>query len=326
MTVPKKSVTDGRSSVATPTAEVDVYGLPLYARIEFLLALQRVAPKVLSSLRDDILPAFRQILSGAGTQPEAIADQRGRGAGAIQRVHHALELPLFRWASVFNLPDVKAGQIEQSSLRSPGNSALQYWFAGMPFFSLLVTVATDTLTVWAIRQAEPPLYWNLEPIQNKWRSELQPCETSLQIAISAWQPGAETREAFRQRANREFDDGLNEHIAAVDRELTASGPFALGEPTSDLAPVLAEHIRQHNRSSGPPRAVKLPGRHVPEHIDWLVKYQVLGQLWGTIAAEDRSERHWRTVKAGVHLGAERVIGPDYKSWLRVSPRGRPRKA
>ncbi len=325
MTVPKKSAA-GRSSVATPTAELEGYGLPLFARTEFLRAIQRVAPQALSCLRDEVMPKFQQILPWAGVEPRDLATASNRCGAGERYVWHSLEPPLFRWAARFNLSDVTAHAVYNSTYLSPGQSGLRYESGGMPFFTWLVLVATDTLAEWAIRDVERPLDWNFARLE-RWRAALRPRETSLQVIIPAWAPGTETREGFIERARREINTRLDEYVASVRRELTEPEPSYLGEPTLDLAPWFAEQIRQHNSTfKGSPRAAKLPERYAPEHFDWLVRYQVLERSWLAIAAEVGKKGRWRTVKNGVHHVAERVIGPDYKSWLRRSPPGRPKKS
>jgi hypothetical protein len=246
VTAPKQTnlTADGRSSVATPSEEADPRGLPLHARTEFLRAIQRIAPAVLRDLRDEVMPKFRQILPWAEARLEDFATEPSRkGTSAVHYVWHSLEPPLFRWAARYNLSDVTANSIYNSTFISPKHSALQYDSVGMPFFTWLVVVATDTLAEWAMRDVEQPLDWSFSGL-HRWRDRLRSSENSLHVTIPAWTPGTETREAFSVRARREFDNRLEEHVGRVWRDLSEPEPIDPGEPTEHLAPFFAEQIRQ----------------------------------------------------------------------------------
>jgi hypothetical protein len=62
----------------------------------------------------------------------------------------------------------------------------------------------------------------------------------------------------------------------------------------------------------------------PEHFVWVAQFQVLQQPYEQIARKTKKSR--QAVYNGVAAAARYLVGPRFRRWLRVSPRGRPKRS
>jgi hypothetical protein len=116
-----------------------------------------------------------------------------------------------------------------------------------------------------------------------------------------WNPQTEGRGSAWDRIIGEFKTGLRDYMAEKEKAQEEAG------------------------------REKAPRRFAIRHFDWLVLYQVLETPYYQIAKTEYVKKAGQ-MKAAVNFvtravkdAAELVIGRDYKSWLRKSPPGRPRK-
>jgi hypothetical protein len=276
----------------------------------FFLAIEGQAPEVLQTLRDDVLPVYRQIEGETGRTPK----QSGE----------LLFDTIWCWAEQFHPvggeddaearqnTEVPAGEPETlAELLNPDNFSPEMQF----FLGWVLFAAYGTLKAWAGPQGPPAeLRWTLplrdfelgvvlEDTQDLDRAAeeqftLDPAEAppEYHFRVAAWHPIQESRAECERRALEEVRRQLQ---VQLDQDERLYRQVAGLQPTKRVMTM--------------------------QHFDWLVRYQVQRKPLLQIAKHCNPPTTTPSVWQGVRAAAERVIGPGWERWLRRAPRGRPRK-
>jgi hypothetical protein len=88
---------------------------------------------------------------------------------------------------------------------------------------------------------------------------------------------------------------------------------------------LDAYVEKHSRSAEQLGWVRLPENVLPEHFEWLVRYQICRQSQREIIAETGTKRKHSAVAAGIRNAARLVAGEHYRYWLRPPLPPGPRK-
>jgi hypothetical protein len=275
----------------------------------FFLAIQRLAPEVLQTLHDDVLPVYRMIRKIMGLAPKP-SDSLLQG-------------PVWVWAEQHHLGSMDDAQPRRNTTRTrvkPKTIAALFdrddISPVMKFFlGWVMVTAHATLRAWADRRRPPAhLQWTL-PLRDcelmnlagatdldyeaaaMFTPEPEEAPPPYHFHAGAWHPFQETREQCKQRFLKDVRRQLEARLDQAEKVFSDLGGF---QPTRR---VTAER-----------------------HFDWLVQYQVKGKPLLQIANECSPPTTIQSVREGVRAAAERVIGPGWEDdWLRPAQIGRPRK-
>jgi hypothetical protein len=140
-------------------------------------------------------------------------------------------------------------------------------------------------------------------------TEAQPYHGTLRVSFSAnaWHPQTEPREVAKRRIMRELELLVERHLEDTRIDFVTPG-IIFSERGARSAPV----------------------KHVKDHFDWFVRFQVKGESFGRIsrsAAMGRvatQRRHRTVVQRAVDAVGTLLDGERWLSWRRPAPRGRPR--
>jgi hypothetical protein len=276
----------------------------------FFLAIEGQAPEVLETLRDDVLPVYRQIEEETGRAPQPTDDLLlGHIWGWAEQHHLVVDRDDDQARQNTEVP---AGEPETlAEIRNPDNvSPVRQFFLGWVLFA-----AYGTLKAWAGPQGPPAeLRWTLplrdfelgivlEGARDLDRAAAElftpgPAEAppEYHFRVAAWHPIQETRAECETRVLEEVRRQLKVQLDQADRLYRQ----VLGlRPTKRVA--------------------------ATRHFDWLVRYQVQRKPLLQIANGCSPSATTPSVWQGVRAAAELVIGPGWEGWLRHAPRGRPPK-
>jgi len=114
----------------------------------------------------------------------------------------------------------------------------------------------------------------------------------LNIIIEGWDPLNETKVAARERILKEVSTLLKRKLDAVDT-LMRNSQDAL------VSPVFTN----------------------PDHFVWLVRFQILKLPYAKVIKLGEPKKSPQAKYNGIDSAARYLVGENYKSWLRVSPRG-----
>lgn len=293
------------------------------ARVEFLLAIARIAPSVLRSLATDVLPVFKECRQ-RHLYPLSEWWQRQGMTYGIQDpdvMEAEMVAPIMRWAAGHHLAGPNgesdaAPVIEHFEPPDPESHS-------SPVMSLLgwvYQVVMDTLEKWADEGAQP-IRWNLSRAYERaavWSG-------SLRVEVS-WDVVNEQEHEFRKRTKSIFEQSLDEYVMSIKQLAQPQRSKQRYSPEwQAFLETLSENARGafEDMARPSPSLIKLPERFSPHHYDWLVWYQIMGQSRNKIALELHQDR--TAVADGVNMAARMVFGDTYRSWLRSPRSGRPRK-
>jgi hypothetical protein len=322
------------------------YGLPgdrTPAQREFFRSIERVAPEVLKSLHDEILPRFQEMVGDKKNFQRMVAlndrdiepDWLWLSLGPRIAPPPELYQLIWDWAARFRLvqgkrllpalctlADVTSEDEAMARLAEYEVSSEKLFFYSWAFFAIIKTLADwaydpekPTLLTWTLPNRPYPVGpewgWSFRGVHNMTFDDLftpvRESDLTLDFRCPAWIPTRETRAAAKRRIMLQLEKDV------------------------DLAFDQQENLMQ---LIGCPVA---SGTSTKEHFDWLVMYQVqernyheIGRLYVEQRNEDFRDKKViksasQTVTDGIRNAARQILGDDiWRHWLRPAPRGRAR--
>lgn len=334
-------------------------------QLAFLRSIEKEVPEALGALKDSVLPLFankplaRQVSSKEGildlllwVPPNVVFDENvwqyppppSPELLKIPGYDSETWCAIWDWAEGFGL--VEAGDV--SRLKTPQAVAIarhmdaNLLFRSFPIFvepfstdsssitfalPVLIRVVLCTLRAWADGRAsgkwvfpkKERTYFDKLATEKQWNMPFHDMKELIDSGLMrrpdpppyvyyfwtrAWNVQRETRSQAQQRISNDLTNQLRQWM--------------------DIHEAFAE--RTGNK--------ELPRKFQSAHFNWLALYQVKGlgypeitelakKTWGrkNITLEDLK----KTIHSGIRKTAELVIGSSWKSWLRVSKPGRPKK-
>jgi hypothetical protein len=316
---------DNKSSLNAWPAAYDRRDHHTHPRIAFVKAMEAVAPEALQALFNDLLPSFKRI------QEKYRIDLQDVNIPWLRFFHPMpyfqlswdLKPDMVRWINRFHLagPDKVARLIRWRPYGEFPELPPLYYSCSL--WDWVQPLIVDTLGMWAAGQVGTPLRWCFDHVGRSFERMFQISPPDFNVQIAAWSLLDESRPDFSARANLEFQKRLKRYI----QERMAH---------ADAQPLEREREWQEARDSGW-RALKqrkmadlydqglerLPERYAPCNFEWLALFQVGELSINKIATA--TEVDPRVISQGVRRAAKAVIGCAYRTWLRRSKPGRPRK-
>jgi hypothetical protein len=257
--------------------------------------------------------------------------------------------------SPMNLPGMPDPGGFRCTIPQPFSSALVFGMAG------LAPVVIRTLEAWSVGPDLRELRWTFPAGPQLIESVAL---AAMDAALSDRFP--EGFQLIQGAPGRGMDGVLSDLVVVqprqrlknFDRESFARGTNLPGPPTWEYeSKVLAWLIHRESRADAKRRILKefereldqkmnehqhiaeltshyRPGRIINEkHFDWLALFQAGGktkyEIAKIVAEQDgktRSKTPEKTVSKGIKTAAEHVIGPQWASWLKRVPPGRPKRS